>query len=400
LASLILVRFGELTLKGNNRQHFEKAVIRDMRNRLRDYPRARMKTSFGRAFIELNGEPFEPIADQLNHVFGLSSFSPVQSCDAEAEAIRETALHVMSQLERIPETFKVSVKRPNKNFPMDTLQMQHYIGGYILPQFPGLKVDVRNPEIELYVEIREKHAYVYCEVYPGLGGFPAGTNGKGMLLLSGGIDSPVAGWMAMKSGLDIEAIHFHSFPFTSERAQQKVLELAQRLSDYSGRITVHMVPFTEIQTRLKQHCDDRLLITMIRRAMMRVANKIAERREAGAMITGESLGQVASQTLPSLTVIGQAASLPVLRPLIMMDKAEIVRLAKRIKTFEISIQPYEDCCTLFVPKSPSTNPNAKIIEKLEESAPWLEALIAEAADSAEVLEISGEKQSHELESLF
>ncbi len=400
MAALILVRFGELTLKGNNRPHFERAVIRDMKVKLRDYPSLRYHISFGRVLIELNDEPYEQIASRLDHVFGLSSHSPVDSCASEPETIRETALQLMKRLERLPDSFKVSVKRPNKQFPMDTIEMQRYVGGYVLERLPGLKVDVHKPELELFVEIRDRFTYVYCEVNPGLGGFPIGTNGKGLLLLSGGIDSPVAGWLAMKSGMALEAVHFHSFPFTSERAQQKVLELAERLAVYSQRMKVHMVPFTAIQTKLKQHSDDRLLITLIRRAMMRVTNAIAQANEAGAIITGESLGQVASQTLPSLTAIGQAAELPVLRPLIMMDKSEIIRRAQQIRTFDISIQPYEDCCTLFVPKSPSTNPNIRIVEKIEEAAPWLEELILEAVAHTEIVEVGGRKPISHLDSLF
>jgi len=401
MASLILIRFGELTLKGHNRSRFEDAVVADIAARLRAFPNIQLESFYGRLIVVLNGEPFIEISAKLDTVFGIHSYSPAERCDLEPESIRETALLVMRQLVQPPKTFKVAVRRTNKQFPLNSMQMNDYVGGYILANTPGLKVEVRHPEIELQVEIRETYAYICCEIYPGLGGYPKATSGKAMLLLSGGIDSPVAGFLALKRGLELEAVHFHSYPFTSERAQQKVRELASQLSVYSSKITLHMVPFTDIQTRLKQTDNDKLLITLIRRAMLRVTERLAISRQAKAIITGESLGQVASQTLPGLTVIGQAATeVPVLRPLIMLDKSEIIQMARKIGTYPISIQPYEDCCTLFVPKSPSTNPNPHVITKIEEKAVWLEAAITEAVLASEVSIIEENKMNHSLSLYF
>jgi thiamine biosynthesis protein ThiI len=249
----------------------------------------------------------------------------------------------------------------------------------VLQHFDGLKVDVHNPEVDLRVEVRHQESFVYSESVPGPGGFPLGSNGRAMLMLSGGIDSPVAGWFAMKRGLRVEAVHFHSYPYTSERAKQKVIDLTRVLADYAGSIHLHLVPFTDIQTRLKESCRENLIITLMRRAMYRITEQLADKREALAIVTGESLGQVASQTLANMNVIGRVATLPVIRPLVTMDKLEIIPIAEKINTFPISILPYEDCCTLFVPKSPSTNPSLKVVERQEQ---WMEEWLPEAIRAA------------------
>lgn len=396
---MVMIRFGELTLKGKNRSRFEEAVIKVIKRRLQSFPEVELHHSFGRLFLSLNGASFEQVFEKLNTVFGLHSYSPVEQSALELEAIRETAAKMIGSMKQLPSTFKVKVRRANKRYALDSMELQRDIGGFVLSRFPSLKVDVHHPEVVLHVEVREKDAYLYCESYPGLGGYPYGTNGKAMLLLSGGIDSPVAGFLALKRGLYVEAVHFHSYPFTSERAKQKVEELARQLSVYSGGIKLHMVPFTDIQTQIKAHCPDKYLITLVRRAMMKVVNQLAEQRKAKAIVTGESLGQVASQTLPSLTVIEQASELPVLRPLIMMDKAEIIQMAERIGTFEISIQPYEDCCTLFVPKSPTTNPGLPIIEHIEGKATWLPDLIADAVARTETITIDS-RARQEVDAFF
>jgi thiamine biosynthesis protein ThiI len=399
--SIILVRCGEMTLKGRNRARFENTMLKHIRKALVNFPRIELSKAYGRIYVQLNGEPYEDAANQLRKVFGIVSFSPVALADLSLDSIRQTALEMIRSLERLPATFKVSVRRPNKDFEYDSQEMNRLVGGYVLQHLSGLRVDVHRPEVELQVEIREDRAYVFCEKAEGLGGFPYGSNGKAMLMLSGGIDSPVAGWLSMRKGLEIEAVHFHSFPYTSERAQQKVVDLTYRLAEYAEVIRLHMVPFTEIQTRLNQSVQPNLLITLMRRAMMRITEKLAFQREAGAIITGESLGQVASQTLPSLKVINEAASLPILRPLIMMDKNDIIRIAERIETFPISILPYEDCCTLFVPKSPSTNPNIKVVRNIERGLDWLEGAIEEAAENAELLVIKqGEKAVSISDDLF
>lgn len=252
----------------------------------------------------------------------------------------------------------------------------------------------------LRVEIREEGAFIYCDRVPGLGGYPLGSSGKAMLMLSGGIDSPVAGWLSMRRGLRIEAVHFHSFPFTSERAQRKVIDLTYKLADYGKSIRLHMVPFTEIQTKLHEYGQPNLLITLTRRAMFRITERLALQEKAGAIVTGESLGQVASQTLASINVIDKASAMPILRPLIMMDKNEIIRIAKQIETYPVSILPYEDCCTLFMPRSPSTNPNLRVVERMESRFEWLGEAIAAAVGKTETINIiHGESTKHD-EDLF
>jgi tRNA uracil 4-sulfurtransferase len=338
-----------------------------------------IRQEYGRVYVDLSGQAFESIAAQLGKVFGLHSFSPAIRCGLEMEEIEASVLTAFNSLSVKPKTFKISVRRVNKQFPYDTYELNRILGGTILRNSDGLQVDVHNPDLDIRVEIREQETLVFSEVLPGPGGFPLGSNGRAMLMLSGGIDSPVAGWLAMRKGLRLEAVHFHSFPFTSERAKQKVIDLTRILSQYAGKVTLHMVPFTDVQTRLKQECRDNLLITLMRRAMFRITEQLAERQKALAIVTGESLGQVASQTLPSLHVIGKAASLPILRPVITMDKSEITVLAEQIGTFPISILPFDDCCTLFVPKSPSTNPNLLVVERQET---WMEAWLPEAIRTA------------------
>lgn len=347
--------------------------------------------SFGRLYVKLNGHPYEPVADRLKDLFGIVSLSPVVSTELDLEQIRAAALAVMRSLPEEPATFKVSAKRAWKKFPHDSQEMNHLVGGHILRAMPNLKVNVRKPQVELRVDIQEEATYVFCEVIPAAGGFPYATNGKAMLLLSGGIDSPVAGWMALRKGLELEAVHFHSYPFTSEQAKEKVIDLAKRLSYYSGEpIKLHLVPFTDIQTTLAQSKADNLIITLMRRAMLRITEQLAALNGARGIVTGESLGQVASQTLPSMDVIGRATDLPLLKPLVMMDKHEIIRIAEQIGTFETSILPYEDCCTLFLPKSPSTNPNLRIIEKVEALLPSLSELIKAAVEGTEQLLLTPE----------
>ncbi|WP_028561640.1 tRNA uracil 4-sulfurtransferase ThiI [Paenibacillus pinihumi] len=384
---LVIVRFGEFTLKGRNRSRFEKQMFKQIQTALADYPRIEALQDFGRVYIHLNGEPYKQVCEQLQSVFGIVTMSPVIKCKPELDAIRAAALVAMKVYDSTPRTFKVSARRAWKEFEHNSQAMNNLVGGYVLRAHPWLTVDVRKPEIELRVEIRKESGYVFSEVLPGAGGYPYGTNGKALLLLSGGIDSPVAGWLAMRRGLEIEAVHFHSYPFTSEQARDKVIELARKLSFYSGGIKLHLVPFTEIQTTLAGVKQDQLIITLMRRAMLRITERIAERRGALAIVTGDSLGQVASQTLGSLNVIGRASSLPLLRPLVMTDKQDIVTYAEKLDTYETSILPYEDCCTLFVPKSPSTNPNMRIVENVEASLVDLEKMLDAAVEGTEVLNI-------------
>jgi len=391
---LVLVRFGEIVIKGRNRNRFEAMLLTQIKAALKDLPALEFERSYARVYIKLNGESYERAADRLKDIFGILSFSPVVSSALELETIRDHSLRLIRELETPPATFKVSVHRGWKQYPHNSIEMNHLVGSHVLRNTPGLKVDVRDPDVELKVDIQPESAYIYCEVAKGAGGFPLGMNGKAMLLLSGGIDSPVAGWMSMRKGLKIEAVHFHSYPFTSEQAKEKVVTLAKRLAYYGGKIKLHLVPFTDIQTKLVQSGHDNLIITLMRRSMLRIAEKLAERNGALAIVTGDSLGQVASQTLGSMNVIGRATSLPLLRPLVMADKQDIIDHAVRIGTYETSILPFEDCCTLFVPKSPAINPNLKIVERAEAVlGAELEHLIDAAVEGTEVVVLRGDGET-------
>ncbi|WP_339271928.1 tRNA uracil 4-sulfurtransferase ThiI [Paenibacillus sp. FSL K6-1330] len=393
----LLLRFGEFTLKGKNRNRFERSVLNHIRSVLKPFPGAKIVKEYGRLYVELNGESPEALIQVLKKVFGLVSISPVRVCPSELDRIIETAIDFVGQKELAdPSTFKVNARRVWKQFPHSSQEMNHFVGSPLLRTYPQLKVKVKQPDMELRVEIRENETYLYYEVIPGAGGYPIGTNGKAMLLLSGGIDSPVAGWSAMRRGLEIECVHFYSFPYTSQLAKEKVMELTRLLSGFTGKIKLHLVPFTDVQTSFVGIGQDNLIITFMRRAMLRIASSLAEREGALAIVTGDSLGQVASQTLPSMNVIGRATELPLLRPLVMMDKNEIINIAMDIGTFETSILPYEDCCTLFVPKSPTTNPNLKIIEKVEASITELPARIQAAIEGTETVIITPESKIGEL----
>ncbi|SEM12760.1 thiamine biosynthesis protein ThiI [Paenibacillus sp. cl141a] len=393
----LLLRFGEFTLKGKNRNRFERSVLNHIRSVLRPYPGAKIIKEYGRLYVELNGESPEALIQVLRKVFGLVSISPVRVCPSEPDRIIEAAVDFVGQKElEGTVTFKVNARRVWKQFPHSSQEMNHLVGSPLLRTYPQLKVKVKQPDMELRVEIRENETYLYYEVIPGAGGYPLGTNGKAMLLLSGGIDSPVAGWSAMRRGLEIECVHFYSFPYTSQLAKEKVMELTRLLSGYTGRIKLHLVPFTDVQTSFVGIGQDNLIITFMRRAMLRIASSLAEREGALAIVTGDSLGQVASQTLPSMNVIGRVTELPLLRPLVMMDKNDIINIAMDIGTFDTSILPYEDCCTLFVPKSPTTNPNLKIIEKVEASLTELPVLIQAAIESTETVIITPDSKIGEL----
>lgn len=392
---IILVRFGELTLKGRNRKRFEQSVIKQIQRLLSEYTQITYSTEFGRLYIENVSTCYEQVCRILTKVFGIRSYSPAFSTENDLQSIRDLALAIFRSQDNVPRTFKMSVRRANKKFPHDSHEMNHLVGGYILEAIPDLKVDVHQPELNIRVEIRETKSLLYSEIVPGTGGFPLGTNGKGMLLLSGGIDSPVAGWFALRKGLAIEAVHFHSYPYTSERAKRKVIDLARKLSEYSGEIKLHLVPFTEIQTRLNTAHRGNFMITFMRRAMYRIAERLAEQNGAHALVTGESLGQVASQTIASMNAIGRVVNLPIIQPLITMDKTEIIRIAEQIDTYETSILPYDDCCTLFLPKSPATNPNLNVVYHIEQTFDFLPELIEEAIRNTETIVLKPQSEAAE-----
>ncbi|MCZ8518741.1 MULTISPECIES: tRNA uracil 4-sulfurtransferase ThiI [Paenibacillus] len=400
----VILKLGELVLKGRNRHRFEKTVYEQVRRVLAPWPEITYRREFGRILLTLGGTSYEDIRPRLGKVLGLGSFSPVLTCGLSLEEVQEASLKAMASYgdgETPPATFKVNVRRVNKRFPYDSQEMNRLVGGPILRAYPGLTVDVHHPDVELRVELREEEALIYCIADPGAGGFPLGSNGRGMLMLSGGIDSPVAGFLALRQGLTLEAVHFHSYPFTSEKSQEKVKDLARQLCAYAGPVKLHMVPFTSVQARIHEAYRDNLLITILRRTMMRITEKLAEIHGAGAIVTGESLGQVASQTLSSMNAIGRVVDLPVIRPLVCMEKGEIIRVAERISTYETSILPYEDCCTLFLPPSPSTNPNLKVVQSIERNMYWLEEEIDKAVSETETIRITEEdKKRDRYSSLF
>jgi thiamine biosynthesis protein ThiI len=384
---VILIRYGELALKGKNRDLFEEALVRNVKSILRSFYNIKVRRSYGRMYVELHGEDAQAVMERLQRVFGISSFSPTIQVDQDEEIIKQRALELIQQLQPEPKTFRVETRRADKRFPKTSMEMSRSVGTHILRNMPEIKVDVHNPEVVVNVEIRAEGTYISCQTIPGPGGLPVGVSGKVLLLLSGGIDSPVAGWMMMKRGVTLEAIHFHSYPFTSERSLEKVRDLAHKLTRWGGTIRLHVVPFTEIQTAIREKCPEDYLITIMRRFMMRISQQIAAKTGALALATGESLGQVASQTLESMNTINNVVSIPILRPLIGMDKTEITDISRRIDTYELSILPYEDCCTIFTPKNPVTRPKPHVAARFEESLD-VDALVADAVNRTEVEEIT------------
>ncbi|MEN2777307.1 tRNA uracil 4-sulfurtransferase ThiI [Acetivibrio clariflavus] len=389
MKKVILVRYGEILLKGLNRPLFEKKLIDNIKRAIYKLGKIEVSRSQARIYIEPQDEnyDFDEAINLLTKVFGIVSVSPVWKIETDFEVIKEKSAVMVKDLlgRKGYKTFKVETKRGDKRFPMDSPEISRELGAHILESFPQLSVEVKNPDFILYVEVRE-FTYIYSEIIPAVCGMPIGTNSKAVLLLSGGIDSPVAGWMIAKRGVEIEAVHFYSYPYTSERAKEKVIDLAKILSQYCKKIKLHIVPFTDIQLEIYEKCPQDQLTIIMRRAMMIIAERIAEKAGALALVTGESVGQVASQTMQSLYVTNSVVKMPVFRPLIGMDKNEVIEIARKIGTFETSILPYEDCCTVFVSKHPKTKP---VLEKilLSEQKANLEELINKAIENTEVLVI-------------
>jgi thiamine biosynthesis protein ThiI len=368
MKKIILVRYGEIILKGLNRPVFEDKLIKNIKQSLIGFDKVSITKSQGRIFItpiEDNFD-FENAMKKVIKVFGIISVSPVYQIETDFEKIKNCAFEIIGNktISNDIINFKVEVKRGNKKFPLQSPEIARELGAMLLDRFSFLKVDVNKPELIVYVEVRE-NSYVYTEIIPSFGGMPLGTNGKAMLLLSGGIDSPVAGWMMAKRGVEIEAIHFYSYPYTSERAKEKVIDLAKILASFCGKIKLHIVPFTDIQLAINDKCPQDQMTIIMRREMMRIAETISIKSGCQALITGESMGQVASQTMQSLAVTNIVVEMPVFRPLIGMDKNEVVEIARKIDTFETSILPYEDCCTVFTAKHPETKPKLDKIQKSE-----------------------------------
>ncbi|MCD8826119.1 tRNA uracil 4-sulfurtransferase ThiI [Staphylococcus gallinarum] len=388
----LLVRYGELTLKGANRKMFVNQLRSNVKRSLMPLQGYKVKANRDRMYIELDeGADIKEMSQRLSKVFGIYSISPVLKIDKTMDAIKEQAVEFAKGYND-GDTFKIDVKRSDKQFPYDTYEIQREVGGAVLQGAEHVSVNVRNPDHTIKVEVRLDAVYIYDEVIPGAGGLPVGTGGKTLLMLSGGIDSPVAGMEVMRRGVTIEAIHFHSPPFTSEKAKEKVIELTRILSAHVGPIKLHIVPFTTLQKQVNKVVHERYTMTSTRRMMMRVADKLVHQIDANAIVNGENLGQVASQTLKSMYAINHVTSTPVLRPLLTLDKEEIVKKAKAIGTYDVSIQPFEDCCTIFTPKNPVTEPDFDKVEKYEDGFDF-EPLVQEAVDGIETLTITKDYQS-------
>ena len=382
MQQLLLVRFGEIFLKGQNRPYFLRALVRRVRYAVRDLG-GKVWLHDGRLFVR-DFSDLDACIDRVTRVFGVHSVCP--AVEMPKEDFDQLAAQAVEMAKDLTGTFKVMARRSDKLYPMDSPAINEEVGYRILQANPNLKVDVHHPEHLVNIEIRDK-AYLYVKVIPAVGGMPVGTNGRATLLLSGGIDSPVAGWMIAKRGVGINAVHFHSYPYTSDRAKEKVLDLARKLSYSCCGLKVFVVPFTEIQMQIHEKCPEDYTTLIMRRYMMRIAERIAQKEEAMALITGESIGQVASQTMEALITTNEVVrTMPVYRPLIGFDKIDIMEYAKKIGTYDTSILPYEDCCTVFTPRHPATKPKEALIQKGEGQLEQ-EALIQAAIDNAEIVEL-------------
>ncbi|WP_205169577.1 tRNA uracil 4-sulfurtransferase ThiI [Bacillus pakistanensis] len=397
----ILIRYGEISTKGRNRKLFIKKLRENILEVLKDLGNIQINANRDRLHILLRDADADKVIERLKPVFGIQSFSPVVKVDKDIDAMKKAALELMKKTLKRNQTFKVSARRADKSFEYDTNEINYRLGSYILRNTEDLTVDVRNPDININVEVRKEGVYLSNEVIPGATGMPVGTSGKAMLMLSGGIDSPVAGYLTMKRGVDIEAVHFHSPPYTSERAKQKVMDLARKLSVFSGKVRLHIVPFTEIQTVIHGQVPENYTMTSTRRMMLRIADEIRIKNNGLAIVTGESLGQVASQTLESMFAINDITSTPILRPLIAHDKLEIIDIAQKIDTHDISILPYEDCCTIFTPPTPKTKPKKEKVEYYESFVDF-DSLIQKAVEGTETLDLGAAemKAFHDFEDLL
>lgn len=390
--STFLLKYGEIGIKGKNRYLFEDALVRQVRRALSDVDgEFQVYKSQARIYVDCEGEyDYEDAVERLKKVFGLVGICPVVRLKDEGfDALKKDVTAYMDETYQDKNlTFKVETRRAKKSYPKNSMEISRDLGEAVLSAFPDIRVDVHHPDVMLNVEVRADGIYVYSQVIPGAGGMPVGTNGKAMLLLSGGIDSPAAGYMIAKRGVEIEAVYFHAPPYTSERAKQKVLDLARIVSGYSGPIKLHIVNFTDIQLSIYEQCPHDELTIIMRRYMMRIAEHFAGESGCLGLVTGESIGQVASQTMQSLAATNDVCTLPVYRPLIGFDKRDIVEIAEKIGTFETSIQPFEDCCTIFVAKHPVTKPNIEVIRRSEEKLTGkIEELVQTALDTAETVKV-------------
>lgn len=395
----IMVRYGELSTKGKNRKTFIMQLAQNVKRALADFPALKIHADRDRMHILLNGEDSEEVIPKLSKVFGIQNFSPSIRIEKEMPAIRAMVQEVVREVYTPGKTFKITAKRSDHSFGLDSNGLNQELGGAVIEAIPEIQVQMKKPDINLRIEIRKDAAYLSYETIRGAGGLPVGTSGRGMLMLSGGIDSPVAGYLAMKRGVEVEAVHFASPPYTSEQALQKAKDLAEKLVPYVGTIQFIEVPFTEIQEEIKRVVPQGYLMTITRRLMLRLTDAIREMRKGLVIINGESLGQVASQTLQSMVAINEVTSTPIIRPVVSMDKTEIIEIAEKIDTFELAIQPSEDCCTIFAPPQPKTRPRLDKAQDYEARLD-LEGLMARALEGLKITEISAETVKDKQEDEF
>ncbi len=386
---VILIKYGELTTKKDNRKLFVNTLYNNILNKLKN-EQINIYRDLSRMYIEFNEKDLDTILDKINKIFGIHAYTVAYKVKTDITKIEEMILEVLPSLEF--KTFKVDTKRSDKSFPIESTPFSAKMGGVILKNKENIAVDVKNPEITFHIEIRHDYTYLYFKEYHGCGGYPSGTQGKGLLMLSGGIDSPVAGYLAMKRGINIDCVYFEALPHTSLEAREKVINLAKKLLLYTNNIKLYVIPFTEIEEAIYKNCDNTYLITIMRRMMYRIMEKLVKRNHAHVIINGESIGQVASQTLTSMEVINNVTNIPVIRPVACLDKLEIIALSEKIDTYETSILPFEDCCTIFVPRHPVINPRLdKTIEE-EEKIPYGE-MIEEAINKMTIIPIKEEEDT-------
>ncbi|SEI06345.1 thiamine biosynthesis protein ThiI [Halobacillus karajensis] len=394
----IMIRYGEMALKGKNRRAFEQKLQSNIAIKLKKYSNTTIQKTQGRMYVLLNGEDPHQVMKECQEIFGIHSLSFAVKIEKDEEEMKGAAL-LAFQDAKGARTFKISSKRTDKTFPIPSQEMNPLLGGHILRHTEGVTVDVHNPDVEIKVEVRHEGCYVTAQDYPGAGGLPVGTTGKSLLMLSGGIDSPVAGYLTMKRGVEIEAIHFHSPPYTSERAKQKVIDLAQELSKFGSKVKIHVIPFTGVQQTIHREMPEGYSMTIMRRMMMRISERIAERNGLLSITTGESLGQVASQTMESMNTINEVTNYPIIRPLVSMDKIEIIDISRTIGTYDISIRPFEDCCTVFVPKSPKTKPTREKANYYESNVDF-NGDIEKALQESYIIEVSPDEHTGQEEDDF
>lgn len=385
MKEVVLVKFGEMALKGLNKRSFEDMLKKNIKRRIKNLGKFELTSAQSTTYINPLDENVDlaEVVDRVGKIFGIAALCRACVCEKDFSDISAKAVEYLEDVLSCAKTFKVNAKRSDKAFAMKSPEICAELGGILLEKFPHLTVDVKNPEVTVTVEVRDTNAYVHAENIRGAGGLPVGCSGKAMLLLSGGIDSPVAGWMMAKRGIHISAIHYVSPPYTSDRALMKVETLCEKLTDYCGDIAFFCVPFTEIQEAIKDNCPEEFFTIIMRRLMMEIAQRIAEKKNCLALITGESVGQVASQTMAAMACTDAACRIPVLRPCVGMDKTEIIEIARKIDTFETSIEPYEDCCTVFTPKHPKVRPRLEDVEKAQNSFDF-EPLIQKAVEETEL----------------